>query len=274
VRVIKSDFEVITKRVETTKDVKVYAVGDLHAGAISADLKGWERFNQMILEDPLAYVIFLGDMMNNATRSSVSNPYDDCMRPRDQKIYLKERLADLAKADKILAILPGNHENRSLKDADDSPMYDVAAKLDLEDIYRDNIALVKLVVGKDANADRQKHSNCYVILATHGDGAGRLTGGTVNRYEQFAANWNGVDIFYFGHSHKPFVTKPNKIVVDRLHANADQINTIVTTGASWMYYAGYPVRKLYNPAHKADPDQPITTVFSGKYRNWRIKVNW
>ena len=268
---IKSDFEVITKRVETTKDVKVYAVGDLHAGAISADLKGWERFNQMILEDPLAYVIFLGDMMNNATRSSVSNPYDDCMRPRDQKIYLKERLADLAKADKILAILPGNHENRSLKDADDSPMYDVAAKLDLEDIYRDNLALIKLRVG---SATDKKNPNCYVLLATHGDGAGRLTGGTVNRYEQFAANWDGVDIFYFGHSHKPFVTKPNKITVDKNHETAKQRDTIVTTGASWMYYAGYPVRKLYNPAHQADPDQPLVTRFSGKRRDWRIKINW
>ena len=267
---IKSDFEVITKRVATNKDVKVYAVGDLHAGAIQSDLKGWERFNQMILEDPLAYVIFLGDLMNNATRSSVSNPYDDCMRPRDQKIYLKEHLADLAKADKILAILPGNHENRSLKDADDSPMYDVAAKLDLEDIYRDNLALIKLDVGTTTD----KNHNVYVLLATHGDGAGRLTGGNVNRYEQFAANWDGVDIFYFGHSHKPFVTKPNKIVVDKYKGTSQQKNTVVTTGASWMYYAGYPVRKLYNPTHQADPDQPLVTKFSGKRRDWRIKVNW
>ena len=268
---IKSDFEVITKRVETSKDVKVYAVGDLHAGAISADLKGWERFNQMILEDPLAYTILLGDMMNNATRSSVSNPYDDIMRPRDQKIYLKERLADLAKAGKILAILPGNHENRSLKDADDSPMYDVAAKLDLEDIYRDNLAIIKLIVGKDT---ANNNINCYMLLATHGDGAGRLTGGNVNRYEQFAANWDGIDIFYFGHSHKPFVTKPNKIVVERQKGLVKQKDTIITTGASWMCYAGYPVRKLYNPAHQADPDQPLVTKFSGKRRDWRIKVNW
>lgn len=271
---IKSDLDVITKRVKTTKNVNVYAVGDLHAGAIQADLKGWERFNQMILDDPLAYVIFVGDLMNNATRSSVSNPYDDCMRPRDQKIYLKERLADLAKADKILAILSGNHENRSLKDADDSPMYDVAAKLDLEDIYRDNLALIKLVVGNNPDAVKGNRSNCYVLLATHGDGAGMLTGSSVNRYERFAANWDGVDIFYFGHSHKPFVTKPNKFVIDRQKGLAKQRDTIVTTGASWMYYAGYPLRKLYNPTHKADPDQPLGTQFSGKRHDWRIRINW
>ena len=116
--------------------------------------------------------------------------------------------------------------------------------------------------------------NVYMLLATHGDGGGALTGGTVNKYERFAANWDGIDIFYFGHSHKPFVTKPEKLTVDRYKGTYKQKTTIVTTGASWMAYAGYPVRKLLNPAHQADPDQPITTLFSGNRRNWRIKVDW
>lgn len=264
---IKSDFDVITKHVSTSGQVKVYAVGDLHAGAIQANLKGWERFNQIILDDPKAYVIFLGDLMNNATKSSVSNPYEDIMRPRDQKIYLKEHLADLAKADRILAILPGNHENRSLKDADDSPLYDVAAKLDLEDIYRDNLAVIKLNVGTT-------RLNTYMILATHGSGGGKLTGSTVNNYERFATSWEGIDIFYFGHSHKPFITKPNKISVDPIHNYVGQHDTIVTTGSSWLAYGGYPIRNLMSPAHQADPDQPMVALFSGKQRDKRIRFNW
>lgn len=264
---IKDDFVIIPRRIETSGDVKVYAVGDLHAGAIQSNLKGWERFNQIILDDPKAYVIFLGDMMNNATKSSVSNCYEDTMRPRDQKIYLKEHLMDLAKADRILAILPGNHENRSLKDADDSPMYDVAAKLDLEEIYRDNLALVKLCVGT-------KRPNAYMLLVTHGSGGGQFTGGVVNKYERFAANWEGIDIFYFGHSHKPFITKPNKILVDTTHTFVKQHDTIVTTGASWLAYGGYPVKKLMSPAHQVDPDQPMTTCFSGKPSNKVITFIW
>lgn len=264
---VKSDFDVITKHVSTTGNVKIYAVGDLHAGAIKANLKGWERFNQIILDDPKAYVIFLGDLMNNATKSSVSNPYEDIMRPRDQKIYLKEHLMDLAKADRILAILPGNHENRSLKDADDSPLYDVAAKLDLEDIYRDNLAVIKLNVGTT-------RLNTYMILATHGSGGGKLTGSTVNNYERFASYWEGIDIFYFGHSHKPFITKPNKMLVDPIKSCVKQHDTIVTTGASWLAYDGYPVRNLMGPAHEADPDQPMVALFSGKQRDKRIRFIW
>lgn len=264
---IKDDFDVITKRVNTTGQVKIYAVGDLHAGAIQSNLKSWERFNQIILDDPKAYVIFLGDLMNNATKSSVSNPYEDTMRPRDQKIYLKEHLMDLAKADRILAILPGNHENRSLKDADDSPLYDVAAKLDLEDIYRDNLAVIKLSVGT-------AKPNAYSILATHGSGGGKLTGSVVNNYERFAATWDGIDIFFFGHSHKPFVTKPNKSVFDTNHNHVSQRNTIVMCIPSWLAYSGYPVRGLMAPSHQADPDQPMVALLSGKQHDRRIRFNW
>jgi predicted phosphodiesterase len=266
--VIKDDFDIITKKIVTKDDVKVYPVGDLHVGAIQANLKGWERFNQIILDDPNAYVIFLGDMMNNATRSSVSNLYEDIMRPRDQKIYLKEHLMDLAKADRILAILPGNHENRSLKDADDSPLYDVAAKLDLEDIYRDNIAFIKLLVGPTSRY------NPYTLFVSHGNGGGKFTGSSVNRYEQYSANYEGVDVFYFGHSHKPFVTKPNKIYVNAQKGLIKRRNTIVTTGASWLAYGGYPVRNLMSPAHEADPDQPMTTVFSAKHSKKQIRFIW
>lgn len=264
---IKDDFQVIVKRIRTNQDVKIYAVGDVHAGAIQSNLKGWEKFNQIILDDPNAYVILNGDLMNNATKSSVSNLYEDIMRPRDQKIYLKEHLYDLAKADKILAIIPGNHENRSLKEADDSPLYDVAAKLDLEDIYRDNLAIIKLTIGLN-------RPNAYSILSAHGSGGGTLIGSYVNKCERFAANWEGIDIFFFGHSHKPFVTKPNKILVDAAHNTVKQHDTIVTTGASWLAYVGYPVRGMMGPSHQADPDAPMTAVFGAKQSCKTIKFIW
>ena len=266
---IKSDFEVITKKIRTSKDVKIYGVGDLHVGTIEANKKGWEYFNQLILDDPLAYVIFVGDLMNNATKSSVSNVFEETMRPREQKMYLVEKLKPLAEAGKILAIEPGNHEQRSAKDADDDPLYDVAAKLDIEDIYRDNTAIIKLVVGND-----EHNPNIYTILATHGAGGGMLTGASVNRYERYASYWDGVDIFMFGHTHKPFVTKPNKMVLDRYKGVVVQRKMVVMTVPSWLQYAGYPVRKLMTPVEQYDPDQPMGVQFSGKRRGWRIKIDW
>ena len=266
---IKSDFDIIVHKIPTKKELHLHAVGDLHAGSIEANLKGWERFNDIILSDPQAYVIFLGDLMNNATKSSVSNCFEEIMRPRDQKIYLKEKLADLAKSGKILAMVPGNHENRSLKDADDNPLYDVAAKLDLEDVYRENLALVKIVL------DNGGRNPCmYSVLASHGAGGGMLTGSSVNHYERFASYWNGVDIFCFGHSHKPFVTKPNKIELDLAHDRVRKKSTVLMTVPSWLDYAGYSLRGLMSPVEDAKPDQPMGLVLSAKPTDREIKIVW
>ena len=89
---MKSDFDLIVHRLPECKEAKIYFVGDLHAGAIESNLKGWETFVQRVLQDKNAYVCLLGDLMNNATKSSVSNLFDDALskypRPRDQKRYL------------------------------------------------------------------------------------------------------------------------------------------------------------------------------------------
>lgn len=265
---IKPDFEVITRRFSTSKDIRVIGVGDLHIGTIEANKKGWEYFVDLILKDPLTYVIFVGDLMNNATKSSVSNVFEETLRPREQKMYLVEKLKPLAEAEKILAIEPGNHEQRSAKDADDDPLYDVAAKLDIEDIYRENLALVKVVIGTN------KNPNVYTILAVHGAGGGAQTGASVNRYERYAYSWDGIDIFMFGHTHKPFITKPNKMILDRQKGLVRQNRMVVMTVPSWLQYAGYPVRKLMVPVDQYDPDQPLGVSLSGKEHDRRIKVAW
>ena len=85
---------------------------------------------------PLAFLILGGDLINNNTRSSVGSPWDDTVRPREQKRLMVEALEPIK--DRILCCVSGNHERRSLKDADDDPPYDIMTKLDLEDVYRQN----------------------------------------------------------------------------------------------------------------------------------------
>ena len=96
---MKSDFDLIVHRLPECKEEKVYFIGDLHVGAIEANVKGWEDFCQKILQDKNAYICIIGDMMNNATRSSVSNVFSDANsefpRPRDQKRYLMGALKSL-----------------------------------------------------------------------------------------------------------------------------------------------------------------------------------
>ena len=72
--------------------------------------------------------------------------------------------------DRILCAVPGNHEGRSGKDADDCPIYDIMCKLDLEDFYRENIAFVKIGIG-NPKGDGERNPT-YALAIMHGAGGG------------------------------------------------------------------------------------------------------
>ena len=140
------DFDLIVHHFPHNHDLHIHFIADVHLGAQEHMTSAWEQFCGAVLNDPYAYVILGGDLINNATRQSVSNVFDETMRPREQKQTMMKMLTPLK--DRILCAVPGNHEGRSGKDADDDPMYDILCKLDLEDYYRENIAFIKIQMGK------------------------------------------------------------------------------------------------------------------------------
>lgn len=224
----------------------------------------WREFRTAIQNEENSYIILCGDLVNNSTRNSVSNVFDEVMRPREQKRLMTEMLMPLR--DKILCAVPGNHEGRSGRDADDDPMYDICAKLDLEDIYRENMAFLKIQIGKlDANGTKNP---TYTFAVTHGAGGGILTGGAVNRAERFGYAIDGADALIVGHTHKPFNTYPGKIKID---ANNNRVSVKpfhVVNCSSWLDFAGYAMKHMMLPtAHVA---QKI--LLSGKSKDMKIVV--
>ena len=273
---MKSDFDLIVHRLPECKEAKLYVIGDLHIGAIESNHRAWESFIEHILQDEHARICIIGDMMNNATRSSVSSIFDDAMspfpRPSEQKRYLVNSLKLLK--DRILCIVPGNHEGRSTKDADDEPLYDVACKLDLEDIYRPNCAFVKLCFGSRHKGEQEVPLQTYVLACLHGSGGGIYTGATVNRNERFGMVLEGVDILAVGHTHKGTVSKPSKIVVD-IHSNiVKQQSMTVISACSWLSYGGYALSKMLLPSQAQNPDQPQTLLLGGTRHHRYIKTVW
>jgi predicted phosphodiesterase len=269
---MKSDFDLIVHKLPECKEAKLFFVGDLHVGAIEANIKGWESFVERILNDPNSYICILGDLMNNATRSSVSNVFDDTMRPRDQKRYLANALAPLG--DRILCAVSGNHEYRSGKDADNDPMLDIMSKIDNEDLYRQNAAFCKLSFGSRNTGRELAPLQTYVICVTHGAGGGIYTGAAVNRNERFGMILDGVDILAVGHTHKGTVSKPSKIVVDIKSNTVTQKTMTVVSACSWLSYGGYALRKMLLPSSAQDPEQPQTVLLGGTRSKRFIKTVW
>ena len=234
-----SDFHIIQKRfVDRSKDITIYPIADIHLGAAEHMESAWREFRTMILEDESSYLTLGGDLLSNGIKSSVTNVYEEVMRPREAKKLMVEMLTPLK--DRILYAVSGNHEHRSSKEVDDDIVYDIMCKMDIEDVYRENIAFLKVQFG--VPRARGQDNPTYVIAVTHGNGGGIMSGGAVNRAERFAYALDGIDALIVGHTHKPFTTQPGKLKVDP-HNNIVSIKPFkILSCSSWLDYGGYAAR--------------------------------
>ena len=241
---MKDDFDVIV-RTFPRRDIRLYGFFDAHLAAKEHMEKEFIDFRDAILADKNAYVVLGGDLLNNAIKSSVSNVYEEVMRPREAKRVMTELLKPLAEDGRILCGTGGNHERRN-RDCDDDIIYDIMAKLDIEDLYRENMCFVKLQFG-DVKGNGAKNPT-YRIMVTHGSGGGILTGGAVNRAERFGGIIDGIDLMMIGHTHKPFTTAPAKLVFDGYHNRVSVKPFRVVSMSSWLSYGGYAMQKMLLPA--------------------------
>lgn len=238
------DSLLITHKFEKREDLTLYAVADVHLGAKECMEKEFLEFIDMVKNDPHAYLILAGDLINNATKSSVSNCFDDIYRPSEQKKMMTKILEPVR--DRILCGTCGNHEDRSGKDVDDDPVYDIMAKLDIENLYRKNLAVVKIRIGDNVRHTGDRNPT-YILAVTHGNGGGVLTGAGVNKAERFGYAFDGVDAIITAHTHKPLNTTPSKLRVNPQNNTIKEVPFDVIVATSWMKYSGYAGKKMLPP---------------------------
>lgn len=243
------DFEMIQHQFLGGHDITIVPISDVHLGSPGCMEQEFISFIKTVKETPNMYLVLGGDLIDNGTRSSVTNPFRATMPPSQQKKEMANILSEVR--DRILCFVPGNHERRSGKDADDDPMYDIAAKLDLEHLYRENIAFVKIQMGNPENGNGTKNNGslrpCYMLTVVHGAGGGILTGGAVNRGERFGYVIDGMDALIVGHTHKPFTTQPGKIQIDPRNNKVSVKPFKVISSTSWLEYGGYAAQKMLLP---------------------------
>lgn len=241
------DFDMIVRKFPEREDITIIPIADVHLGAQECMEQEFISYIGTIAETPNTYIILCGDLINNAIKSSVSNIYEEVYRPVEAKRMMAKILAPVR--DRILCSVTGNHERRSSREVDDDATYDIMAKLDLEHLHRENMAFLKLQFGDPKNDGLRNPT--YTMVVTHGAGGGRLTGASINRNEQFGYAIDGMDAIVVGHSHRPAVTQPGKIVIDP-HNNRVTIKPFkVITATSWLQSGGYSLQKMFTPTSHA-----------------------
>lgn len=243
------DFDLI--RHSFPNDIDIYPISDVHLGAVEHAEPEWQNFLKKVESDN-AYVILAGDLLNNSTRGTkFANPFDEVLRPREAKRRMVEYLEPIK--DRILCVVSGNHEQRTIRDSDQDMTYDICAKLNVEHLYRENIAFMLVSCGR--RNTENKALSTFSFCVTHGTGGGIYTGAAVNRSERFGNVVEGVDCIVTGHVHKGFVSKPAKIVLDARNGVVSMKHYVVISCVSWLNYGGYAARAMMLPAQICDPQR-------------------
>lgn len=241
------DFEMIIHKFQEREDITIIPIADVHLGARECMEQEFIQFINRVKDEPNTYFVLCGDLISNGLKNSVTNIYEELYRPFEQKKMMAKILEPIR--DRILCVTNGNHERRSGKDSDDSPVYDICAKLDIEHLYRDNMCFVKLRFGVE-NGDGRKNPT-YTMVVTHGSGGGALTGGGVNRSERMGYAIDNMDLFVSGHTHRPLVTQPGKIFIDTQNNKVSIKPFKVVTATSWLVPGGYALQKMLTPTSHA-----------------------
>ena len=237
------DLTPIIHRFPNGQDITVYPISDLHVGSPQFDSKRWCAFREKLLAESHSRIVIAGDMLNNGIKSSVSNSYEETMRPSDQKKWLAEQLEPIK--DRILCGCSGNHEQRSVKEVDFNPLYDVFAKLNIEHLFRENCCYLIMRFGDKKQSGKTRP--CYATYVTHGAGGGMYIGSGANKAERYGAIIDGLDALIMGHLHKPLTFPVGKLVIDKHNNNVIEQQFRVVEATSWVRYGGYAVKKMLTP---------------------------
>ena len=217
--------------------VELYPVHDLHYGNECFNTRKWAAFHDLILSEPNRFIVWVGDLMENAIPDSKSNPLTQTCPPQQQKEYITELFREFKR--RTVAIIDGNHElNRSTRKAGLYPLYDCAAIAGIEDKYRTAYAIVDIGVGNVAYHCEGKQMR-YAVFATH----------KAQQLKSFgsADALEGFDIFLSGHDHEATDHPRGKLVYNAQKRNVYFKSVECVNCGSFLNYGGYGAQNGYRP---------------------------
>lgn len=227
--------------------IEIHPMADLHIGDPNSDFKLIMERIEHIKNTENAYCILDGDLMDTAIASSIGDTYGANLQPMEQ---LKQcvKIFEPIK-DKILAVLPGNHEHRVYKGDGLDITELMCSQLGIIERYSSTTALLFIRFGKGKNHNRKQLYTAYV---THGSGGGRREGGKVNRLADLAAIVDA-DIYIHAHTHLPLVFKESFFRVSGSNSSAALVEKLFVNTAASLNYGGYGDKQGYKPASKKSP---------------------
>ena len=229
--------------------IEIHPMADLHIGDNVCDFKAIMERIEYIRTTPNVYCILDGDLMDTAVASSIGDTYGANLQPMEQ-LKMCVKIFEPIK-DKILAVLPGNHENRVYK-SDGIDMTEImCSQLGIPERYSPTTALLFIRFGKS-----QKHmpnrKQLYTVYVTHGSGGGRREGGKVNRLADLASIVD-CDCYIHSHTHLHVIFREAFFRLSPGNSSVAQVDKLFVNAAASLNYGGYGDKAGFKPASKRSP---------------------
>lgn len=222
--------------------VQIVPLGDLHIGSKQCDMQAVKSTINDILLTKDKYCILLGDLCDTALKNSKTDIYDAQLSISEQLALVERLLQPLADAGKILAMVSGNHENRVSREVGIDFSKVIAQDIGIEHLYRKELAFLKLRI----NPKQGYHYPVYAFAVTHSNGGGNVA--FINKNQQFGNLIEGLDCLITGHTHKPVVSAPSKMVVNLQTGTVSVRPYYCVSSTSFLEYGGYAVEKMLQPS--------------------------
>lgn len=252
------------------KYIELHCLADIHLGDKHCNVKAISERIKHIQENENAYCILNGDILNNATKTSISDIYNEQLTPM-QQVQMGIDLLNPIK-DKIIAITSGNHENRTYKKEGINLTELLVREMKLYDKYCEDGALIFLRFGRQSRGRREtaNHENirriCYTVYVTHGSSGGRKIGAKAIRLLELS-DIVDADLYFRSHTHAPIVLKQGYYRTDTKNSCANFVEKVYINTASSLVYGGYAQSHEYVPASMETP----VAVLNGTKKEIQVK---
>ena len=194
-------------------------LGDLHRGDTHLTSRGLDKLKgylDWVMARSNAFIFLMGDILNVASRSSKTNPFES-----DKDEYAKSVTLFKPYAARIVGCITGNHEQRMYKEFGFNPLQPFCRELGIP--YCGYSSVLRIRVGKRPDR-RNEYRQMYWGFAHHGTGGGGTMGAALNKKVKLQEIVHGMDFYMAGHDHQlingkrgVYFPHKDKIELQRVH---------------------------------------------------------
>lgn len=238
-----------TELSQDLKQIELHTFADEHIGDAQCDMERLKERIKYVAETPNAYCVLNGDILDNASRSSIGDVETrefNIMEQIQQGVELFTPIKD-----KILCISNGNHENRAFRKEGIDISKLIAMQLGLSDVYTPTSALIFLRFGKLSSHESYRKA-LYTLYCNHGSGGGRKEGAKAIRLADMSSIVDA-DVYIHSHTHLPMIMKQGFFRTDLKSSTVQNVTKLYVNTSSNLNYGGYGEAQEFKPNSKDTP---------------------